>query len=95
MNAKMRIAGIAAAAAGLALCGCAATSQNVNSTSASSAVMAKDTYCLSATGSRIPAPQPNCVGYGRTYTGDDIQRTGSPLPGNALALMDPSITVHR
>jgi hypothetical protein len=92
MSAKMPITAVVVA--GLALCGCAATPQNVNSASPSSAVMAKDTYCLTATGSRVKVAQPNCEGYGRTYTGEDIQRTGSPLTGDALALMDPSITVH-
>jgi hypothetical protein len=88
MSAKMRIAG--SLVAGLVLFGCAATSQKP----ATSAAL-KDPNCLTETGSRISVGKPSCRGYGRSYSSDDIQRTGSTSAGSALALLDPSITVHR
>jgi len=30
----------------------------------------------------------------RTYSQDDVQRTGQPDLGNALQMLDPSISVH-
>ena len=89
----------AAILAALALCACAATSQNLNSKPASAA--ATDPNCLSYTGSNI-APANNaapgksaCRGYGRSYSSADIERTGTNSAGDALAQLDPSITVHR
>ena len=56
-----------------------------------------------ATGSQSPA-QPctamnartdaPCTGTGRTYSQQDIQRTGQQNVGPALQMLDPSITVH-
>jgi hypothetical protein len=90
MSATIRIAGVIVS--GLVLFGCAATSQNIKP--AASAAM-KDPSCLTDTGDRISAGKPGCRGYGRSYSDADIQRTGSTNPGDALALLDPSITVHR
>jgi hypothetical protein len=87
MSAKIRIAGVLVA--GL-LFGCATTSQKP----ATSAAL-KDPNCLTETGSRISVGQSSCRGFGRSYSTEDIQRTGSTSAGDALALMDPSITVHR
>lgn len=66
--------------AGLALGGCATTvTQNSN--------------CLTDTGSRIPGAQAACA-PGRSYSSADIERTGKTNAGDALAQLDPSITVH-
>jgi len=88
MRAKIRIAGVMVA--GLVLFGCATTTQKP----ATSAAL-KDPNCLTETGSRISVGKPSCRGFGRSYSSEDIQRTGATTAGGALALMDPSITVHR
>ena len=49
--------------------------------------------CTHDTGSRIPRKD-GCAGVGRSYSQDDISRTGQPSAGGALRLMDPSITSH-
>jgi hypothetical protein len=90
MSATSRIAG--AMVAGLVLCGCAATSQTTKP-AASAAV--KDPNCLTDTGDRISAGKPPCRGFGRSYSKDDIDRTGLTNAGDALAVLDPSVTVHR
>jgi hypothetical protein len=90
MSATIRIAGFMVA--GLVLFGCAATSQNTKP--AASAAM-KDPSCLTDTGGLISSGKPACRGFGRSYSDADIQRTGSTNAGDALALLDPSITVHR
>jgi hypothetical protein len=54
----------------------------------------KDPNCLTDTGSRI-ATKSSCSGYGRSYSYDDLERTGKTQAADALVLLDPSITVHR
>jgi hypothetical protein len=54
-------------------------------------------HCLTSTGTRIVRRDKNaCMGDpGRTYTREDIARTGAIDIGDALMKLDPSITVHR
>jgi hypothetical protein len=37
----------------------------------------------------------DCTAAGRSYSREDIDRTGATTADEALRLMDPSITVHR
>jgi hypothetical protein len=91
MTAYMRIA--VAILAGATLFGCATTADNAKSKPAVSAATEKDPSCLTDTGSRL-AGNSKCRGYGRAYSSSDIDRTGQTDAANALALLDPSITVH-
>jgi hypothetical protein len=51
--------------------------------------------CSLATGSRIPAKPGQCSSApGRSYSQQDIDRTGQTQVGDALQMLDPSITVH-
>jgi hypothetical protein len=50
---------------------------------------------VSNVASRIPATGTQCSAAGRSYSSDDIDRTGAPTAGRALQLLDPSITVHQ
>jgi len=91
MSATMRCLGLFVS--GVMLFGCAATPQNPNSKPPASAAI-KDPNCLTETGSRM-SPKSGCRGYGRSYSYDDIERTGSTTSAaEALSLLDPSITVH-
>jgi hypothetical protein len=93
MTAYMRIAGVIVA--GVTLLGCATTTENAKSKPATAAV-AKDPTCLTETGSRISGSPPSkCRGYGRSYSNEDIERTGKTSAADALAQIDPSVTVHR
>lgn len=55
-----------------------------------------DRNCLQTTGSLIPAKPGTCVAVapGRSYSRDDIDRTGQPTLGPALQMLDPSVTVQ-
>ena len=91
MVTSIRIAG--ALIAGLIVAGCATTKD-----AGSQAVLprsADNAACVSQTATRIPASNENCSRAGRTYTSEDIERTGQTSTADALQLMDPSITVHR
>lgn len=87
MAARIRIT--SAIAAGLILGGCA--TEHVGPTTATAA--STPSSCLE-TGSRI-SDNTNCSTYGRSYTNQDMTRTGATLAGDALQRLDPSITVHR
>ena len=91
MTPYMRIAVLILAA--VSLYGCATTADQTQSKPAV-ARTAKDPTCLTETGSRI-AGTSKCRGYGRAYSSEDIDRTGQTSAADALALLDPSITVHR
>jgi hypothetical protein len=91
MTAYTRIAVIVVA--GAALFGCATTADNAKPKPAVAAA-AQDPTCLTDTGSRISGTS-KCRGYGRAYSNEDIQRTGQTSAADALALLDPSVTVHR
>jgi len=90
MAAYMRIAGLVVA--GVSLFGCASTAPNAKTNPATAAVV-KDPTCLTETGSRVPGSK--CRGYGRSYSNEDIDRTGQTNAADALGLLDPSITVHK
>jgi hypothetical protein len=47
-----------------------------------------------ASASRIPQSANDCITPGSSYTQQDIDRTGQTLLGNALPMLDPSLTVH-
>jgi hypothetical protein len=51
--------------------------------------------CPQDSSSRIPLRPGECSPVpGRTYSDKDMERTGQTDVGNALQMLDPSITVH-
>jgi hypothetical protein len=51
--------------------------------------------CIRDTGSHIPPPKGQCLPVaGRSYSQKDIQRTGATNMGQALQMLDPSVTVR-
>lgn len=87
MPSYIRITGMIIAAA--TLFGCAATGSAKTKPTA-----LNDPSCLTDTGSRISEGPSKCRGIGRSYSNEDIQRTGATSAGDALSLLDSSITVH-
>jgi len=77
--------------AGLILAGCATPAGDTTPKSASSA--AEKNNCLNQTASRITVDS-DCQGIGRSYSREDIGRTGAITAGEALPKLDPSITVQ-
>jgi hypothetical protein len=45
-------------------------------------------------GSRIPSSPGQCIATGRSYSSEDLQRTGKTDVGEALQNLDPSLTVN-
>jgi hypothetical protein len=91
MTTHLRV--ISAIATALVLAACAATTPNVKP-NATSAADAQNPACLSQTGSRITGDRADCVAFGRSYSSGDIETTGKVDVGDALRVLDPSITVH-
>jgi hypothetical protein len=84
---------VVAAIGSALIAACATTATHVAPKAGASEAAAENSACLSQTGSRIPGA--TCSEIGRSYSSDDINRTGSTTAGEALPLLDPSITVHR
>jgi hypothetical protein len=79
----------------LILAACAGNTAGLKPKAAASDTVAQNPACLSQTGSRIAGTGARCSAIGRSYSSDDINSTGSTTAGEALRLLDPSITVHR
>lgn len=88
MTKPERVIGIIASL--LILAACAATTPNTKLQTAAS--VAQNPACVKQTGSRISTDDANCR-PGHAYSSDDINRTGATSTGDALRLLDPSITV--
>ncbi len=73
----------------LALAGCTSTS----AVKPTAAVADQNFDCRPSTATRIPV-SPNCAAVVRSYSSEDISRTGAPSPQQALPLLDPSVTIH-
>jgi hypothetical protein len=78
----------------LVLAACAATT-GVKPNAAAPGPVANNPACLKSTASRIPDSTGGCSAVGRSYSSEDIQRTGAVTADEALRLLDPAITVHR
>ena len=86
---------VSSASAGiLILAACAARIADVKPNADASTTVARHPACLSQTGSRIAGGDAHCSAFGRSYSNDDIDRTGATTAGEALRLLDPSATVH-
>lgn len=79
----------------LVLAACAANTAVVKPKAAAPEAVAQNPGCQSETGSRISGTNANCSAIVRSYTHDDISRTGSTTVGEGLRLLDPSITIHQ
>jgi hypothetical protein len=77
----------AAALLALTIEGCA-----THGTTAQHPAPAKDPACVT-TASRIPADSA-CSSSGRSYSNEDLERTGKISAAEALRQLDPSITGH-
>jgi hypothetical protein len=87
---------ISAISALILLSACAATSANVKPKTAADG---QNPDCVTQTASRIAAMNADhsgaCSAPGRSYSKTDIDRTGATTAGDALRLLDPSITVRQ
>jgi len=51
--------------------------------------------CMRDTATRIKLAPGECsASAGRSYSKEDVDRTGKTTAGGALRLMDPSVTIH-
>jgi hypothetical protein len=83
-----------ALAGAVLLAACASRTADVRPNANVSATAEPNPACLSQTASRIAGTAAHCAEFGRTYSGEDISRTGATSAGEALRLLDPSVTLH-
>jgi hypothetical protein len=84
---------VAAVAAGLIFTSSAVLGDNAPPQPDKQSAPAQNPSCLTHTGSRI-STKGKCRGTGRSYTSEDLNRTGKTSVAGALPLLDPSITVR-
>jgi hypothetical protein len=84
---------VAAIATGVILASSAAIGDDATPQPGKSSAAADNPSCLTHTGSRIGG-KGKCRATGRSYTSEDLKRTGKTTVGGALPLLDPSLTVH-
>lgn len=88
----MRTLILASLGAAVWLAGCTTTNDTIVDVRSA----AVDADCAPRTASRIERKDDDCsIGPGRTYTQDDLRRTGAFSTAEALQRLDPSITVGR
>lgn len=83
--------------ASLALClaACASTAPGPGAATPKAATAdAPPAGCVADTATRILPSKPDCAASGRSYTQEDLQRTGSADTAQALRLIDPTVTVR-
>jgi hypothetical protein len=51
--------------------------------------------CTRETGTRLRRNTDGCAGVGKSYSKDDVFRSGASNPAGALRLLDPSVTITR
>ena len=78
----------------LALVACTTPSATREPPTSALLAPARTRGCVPDTATRIPVTQAECAGFGRTYTQEDLLRTGAADTGQALRLLDPALTVH-
>jgi hypothetical protein len=81
-------------AASLAAC-TSAPSTRADAKSAAAVAETQRTSCPKETGTRLPLPPGECAGFGRSYSSEDVDRTGQTDAAAALRMLDPSITTPR
>ena len=57
--------------------------------------VARNLVCPTHSASRIVDNTDGCASPGSSYSEEDLRRTGRTNAGEALQMLDPSITVHR
>ena len=92
MAGSSRLTGIMIA---MLFAGCSTTAHTAKPKIPTVATLRDDSACLRDTGSRLPYSGTTCSANGRSYSNDDIMRTGATSAGTALRLLDPRITVNR
>jgi hypothetical protein len=50
--------------------------------------------CVGSTATRLPVNPNDCAGFGSSYTKQSLDQTGQPYAGDALRMLDPSLSVH-
>jgi hypothetical protein len=78
----------------LCLAACAASPSAPQATQAAAAVESPPAGCVSESATRIPTSPRDCGAYGHQWSQQDIKSTGATSAGQALRLLDPTVTVH-
>jgi hypothetical protein len=76
------------------LAACAANTANLKSPAGESTAAAENSACRTQNGSRVALNNVGSSEFVRCYSSEDLKRTGVITIGNALPLLDPTVTDH-
>ena len=79
---------------GLTLAACATTPAAAANSTTTVAETQKRAGCVGTTATRPHVSPGDCVGFGSTYTKQDLDRTGQVDVQGALRKLDPALTVR-
>lgn len=80
---------------GFALSACIAGCAHVSHPAQEKLASAPPAGCVyPGTATRLPVRPSECAGFGRSWSQDDLKRTGKPEVGQALQMLDPSVSAH-
>lgn len=78
---------------GVALSACVAGCAHMSSPAQAQVASAPPAGCVyPGTATRLPEPASRCAAFGRSWSQDDLQRTGKPDVGQALQMLDPAVS---
>jgi phenylalanyl-tRNA synthetase alpha subunit len=81
------------AALALSLAACASTPPSPDAAK-STVARTQPSGCAGTTATSRPDNPQKCAGFGSVYTKDDMDRTGANTLGDALRLLDPTVSVR-
>ncbi len=50
--------------------------------------------CVNKTATRLPTNPSDCAGFGNSHSANTLRSTGEVQAGDALRMVDPTVTVH-
>ena len=77
----------------LCVAGCASSPSAPSAAKAAADAGSPPVGCVPVTATRIPLSPHECGAFGRAWKQEDIKTTGATDAGQALRLLDPSVTV--
>jgi hypothetical protein len=84
---------VAGFALGVAACASTPSTPTAANAPVTAAAKPPPAGCVSETGTRIPLSPTECAAAGHTWTQSDVKATGATQAGQALRLLDPTVTV--
>jgi len=88
----LKISLVAACRIALAACAGNPPAAPRNATAKAASSSGSPAGCVNKTATRLPTDPSDCAGFGASHSGNDIKSTGQVQAGEALQMLNPSVT---